>query len=410
MIARGNAIAAQAGSIEATIPAAQIGDGIRVRTAHGEVSGVVVALRAERAIVTLHGAVDGLASGDSVQSDSSALALPLGTMLLGRSVDAQGNPLDRRGSLRGIRVRVSDRVPSPSSRSAIDTPLWTGIRAIDALLTIGRGARIGLFGPPGAGKSTLLHTLVRGAYADAIVIALVGERGREAEEWIRIAPSHATIVCATSDRSAAERIRAANVAMAQAHSLRSRGLHVLLVLDSFARYAAALRETGVLCGESTGRGGYPPSVFAQMARLSEAAGSEHQGSITLVASVLSDGDERDPVSDAARSLLDGHIQLSGQLAGAGHFPAIDLLASASRTMQIVARAGHLTAAAAVRSAVSALARTRDARDLGIMPADAAALRAAASEPAIEAFLRQGSRPSGPAETLSGLAALADTLK
>ncbi len=410
MIARGSVLSACGGLVQASIPAAELGAGVLVRTARGKVTGTVVALHDARADVMLHGDCEGVASGDPVLSDPRSVVMPLGTMLLGRALDPYGKPLDERGALRGLPTPVNADVPLPSARSEIREPLWTGIRTIDALLTIGRGARVGLFGPPGAGKSTLLHMLVRGVCADAVVVALVGERGREAEEWMRVAPGNATVVCATSDRSAAERIRAAHVAIAQASALRGRGLHVLLVLDSLARFASALRESGVLRAESVGRGGYPPSVFAQMAHFLEAAGTGPAGSITLIASILSDGDERDPVSDAARSLLDGHVQLSAELARAGRFPAIDPLASASRTMHLVTEREHQDCASVVRSALAALARTRDARDLGIMPAGAGALRAAACEPVLEDFLRQDERPIPPEQTLSGLAALADTLR
>jgi type III secretion protein N (ATPase) len=281
---------------------------------------------------------------------------------------------------------------------------------MDALLTIGRGARIGIFGPPGCGKSTLLHLLARGAYADAVVIGLVGERGREAEEWMSICPDHASIVCATSDKSAAQRAHAARVAVAQAAALRSRGLHVLLILDSLARFAAALRELAVAQGESVGRAGYPPSVFAELARLVEVAGAVDHGSMTFVASVLSDGDERDPVSEAARSLLDGHIALSPKLAEAGRFPAVDLLASTSRTMQAVVDERHAEDARLVRSAAASLAQTEDARMLGIMPAGAFALLAISAEAQFEALMRQGNLAVPPARSLSMLGALADTLR
>lgn len=316
----------------------------------------------------------------------------------------------------GTRVRTLDRsallppAPAPDERTPFDTPMWTGVRAIDALLPIARGARIGIFGSPGAGKSTLLHTIARGAEADAIVIALVGERGCEAEEWSRVAPPHSTIVCATSDRSASRRIAAAERAMMHADALCRRGLHVLVILDSLARYAYALRERGVGAGEPPGRGGFPPSVFAQMARLLEIGGARKRGSIALVASVLSDGDERDPVSDAARSLLDGHIELSPRLAARGHFPAIDVPSSTSRTAGQAAAAGHRADASVVLRAVDVLHRSEDARSLGVQSQDEFARRAEAVESQIEAFLRQSREPVRSAGTLSALARLADTLR
>lgn len=410
MIVRGSVLSAIGGIVTARVPLASVGDGVRVATARGEIGGVVTALRQRSAIIATHDAVDGISAGDAVWIDPAALTMPLGTELLGRAIDARGCALDNGPQVDGRAMRVSVGAPDPSQRRAIDSPFWTGIRAIDGLLTIGRGARVGIFGPPGCGKSTLLHLLVQAAYADAVVVGLIGERGREAEEWIRLRPRHASIVCATSDRSAAQRVHAARVAVAQADALRSRGLHVLLVLDSLARFAAALREVALAAGESVGRGGYPPSVFGDLARLVEVPGVAGRGSITLVATVLSDGDERDPISDAARSLLDGHIALSPKLAHAGRFPAIDVLASASRTMGQVVNEAHEDDARLVRRGVASLAQTEDARSLGMMPADEFAQRAVAAEAQLEAFLRQGKQAVRPAQSLSALAALADTLR
>jgi FliI/YscN family ATPase len=410
MITRGCVISASGGVIAAQLPAASVGEGVRIAGARGDIAGVVTALQHSHALIATHDAVDGIAAGDTVWCDPAALTMPLGTAMLGRAIDARGIALDEGPKLSGRAKSVAVTAPQLSQRRAVSTPFWTGIRCVDALLTIGRGARIGVFGPPGCGKSTLLHLLMRGAYTDAVVVGLVGERGREAEEWMRLYPRYASIVCATSDRSAAERVHAARIAMAQADTLRSRGLHVLLILDSLARFAAALREVALACGESVGRGGYPPSVFADLAKLVEVPGNARRGSITLVATVLSDGDERDPVSEAARSLLDGHIALSPRLAQAGRFPAIDLLGSTSRTMSEVVQADHDADARLVRRALAALAQTEDARSLGIMPAEPFALRAMAAEPQLEALLRQGKLPARPAQSLSALAAAADILK
>jgi ATP synthase in type III secretion protein N len=335
--------------------------------------------------------------------------LALGTCALGRAIDAFGRPLDGGASLRGRRVKIVLQAPSPAERAPVDQPLWTGIRVLDALLTVGRGARIGVFGAPGAGKTTLIESMVAGCAADAVVVALVGERGREAQRWIERRNARTTIVCATSDRSASERLLAARVAVAHASALRERGLHVLLVLDSLARVAAALRETAVAAGESTGRGGYPPSVFAELARLVEAAGAVRDGSVTLIATVVHDGDERDPVSEAARSLLDGHIALSQKLAHAGRFPAVDVLASASRTMETIADDSHLRAARSVRRALAVLDRIEDARALGITPAEASARAAIAIEDRMELFLRQSRRPADPGATLAVLKEIAGFL-
>lgn len=401
---------ARSGLLDARLPGAAVGDGVRIVSGRGEITGVVTSLRGSHSIIAAHGNVDGIAAGDTAYIDPAALTMPLGTMLLGRSFDARGVALDDGPALRGRAHALPQHAPLPSQRAAITEPFWTGVRAIDALLTIGRGARVGLFGPPGAGKSTLLQLLARGARADAVVVGLVGERGREAEEWIRTALRHASIVCATSDRSPAERVRAARIAMAQAHVLRARGLHVLLIVDSLARFASALREIALASGEPVGRGGYPPSVFADLARYVEVAGRAERGSITLIATVLSDGDERDPVSDAARSLLDGHVQLSVALARAGRYPAIDVPASASRTMTQVVAAGHLHDAQLLRRSLDLLAQTADARALGILPSDAFALTVLAHEAAIARFVEQGPAPEQPAWTLERLHEIADKIR
>ncbi len=331
--------------------------------------------------------------------------LALGACALGRAIDAQGSPLDGGPLLRGRNVPLELRAPRPNDRAPIATPLWTGIRVVDGLLTIGRGARVGIFGAPGAGKTTLIESIVAGCAADAIVVALVGERGREAQHWLERRDDRTTIVCATSDRPPHERLAAAKVAVVHADALRERGLHVLLVIDSLARFAAASREIAVSAGESAGRGGYPPSVFAHMARLVEVAGALEHGSITLLATVINDGDDRDPVSEAARSILDGHITLSTRLVEAGRFPAVDVPASASRTIEAVADESHLRSARIVRRALALLDRLDEARALGIEPADPAARRAIAAENRLEAFLRQDRQACAHDATLSDLSEL-----
>lgn len=410
MLACGIVRGAHGGLLEASLPGASVGSGVRIARSGGDLSGIVVGVRDGMATIAAHGPLDGIAAGTPVRSDPGALALPLGTALLGRALDARGDALDGGGPVAGRRHAIGRAAPSPAERCAISAPLWTGVPAIDALLTFGRGARLGIFGPPGAGKSTLLQGIAAGCEADAFVVGLVGERGREAEEWIQRLRPDTTIICATSDRSAAERARAAEFAMAQAQQLRACGLHVLLVLDSFARYAGALRELRVAAGESVGRGGFPAGVFADLAGLVECAGTTQNGSITLVATVLSDGDERDPVCDCARSLLDGHLQLSSALAHAGRFPAIDVLASASRTMHAVVEPAHASAAARVRRALAALRHTEDARALGMMPADPFTLQAIEAQGDLEDLLWRHSGGESSARTLARLAALCDTLE
>jgi ATP synthase in type III secretion protein N len=410
MNARGRVLGARGGLLEIAIPGARVGGAVRVETAAGTANGTIRSVDACGALVSLHGSLDGIATGTLAYAPPAAQRLPLGTAALGRAFDANANALDDAGPVRGVPTIVQLRAPAPSERSPVRVPLWTGVRVLDALLTFGRGARIGIFGAPGTGKSTLLESIVQGCGVDAVVIGLVGERGREAERWIHSIDERTSIVVATSDRCAGERVQAAHVAATQAVTLRKRGLHVLWVLDSLARVAAALRELGVAAGESTGRGGYPPSVFSEMSRLVEVAGAgRNGGSITLVASVLDDGDDRDPVSDAARSLLDGHVALSSRVAAGGRFPAIDVLASASRTMDAVVVERHRSAARTLRGAIALLERTDDARSLGILPADPYALSIVSHEASIEAFVRQGEEAEVPAQTLAALAKLADTV-
>jgi type III secretion protein N (ATPase) len=390
-------------TVLAALPGARIGDGVYVRAASGAlVAGRVAAVERARVSIAPFGALHGVAVGDRVEVAPDALCCVLGYGALGRALDAAGAALEGRGAVRGLRAPlVRAAAPPPRERLPIDTPFYTGIRAIDGLLTLGRGARVGIFGAPGAGKTTLLETIAASAQGDAVVLGLVGERGREAQAWLERVDRRTTVVCATSDRSAAERVRAAEVALAQADALRRRGLHVVLVLDSLARYAAALREERVALGEPVGRGGYPPGVWAELARFLEGAGNAAPGSITLLATVLSDGDERDPLSDAARSLLDGHIALSNELARAGHHPAIDVLASASRTMNAVAGTHQRLDAEAFRAALALLHETKDARALGLAADGPELERAAAAEPAMLTFLRQR-EPSSPCDTLRSL--------
>ncbi len=400
MIACGIVCSATSATIDAKIPGAAIGDGVRLETVHGGVYGAVTAVRDGVAEIAVHGAASGICAGDRAVADKHALYGPLGVALLGRAIDALGRPLDG-GAAIAHRRPILCRAPSPDERIAVSEPFWTGIRAIDGLLTIGRGARIGIFGPAGAGKSTLLCAIESGSDADAVVVALIGERGREAQHWIEQRTCRTTIVCATSDRAAAERAGAARLALAHAAHLRLRGLHVLLILDSLARLGTALRELAIGRGESLGRGGFPPSVFGELAAYLEVSGACAQGSITMAATVLADGDERDPLSEAARSLLDGHIELSSTLAGKGSYPAIDVLESASRTMPAVTGIDHRRCAQRVRARLAQLRETADARAVGIVSPDPA-------EPALEAFLRQSATQSAQA-TLSQLEALARSL-
>lgn len=396
---------------EAELPRARVGDGVRICARDAIVGARVAALHGSRVVLTPFGSLDGVASGDRVESDPAVLTSPLGAVLLGRAIDATGAPLDHMPPPRGARVAVTGNAHAVADRRPCDAICWTGVRAIDGPLAFGRGARIGIFGSPGAGKSSLLDAVVRGTDADAVVIGLIGERGREAERRLARVDDRTTIVCATSDRAPAERVRAAEVAFGQADALRARGLHVLLVVDSLARVCAAARELATSAGEPVGRAGFPPSVFGLLARLLERAGAVGDGSVTLVATVLSDGpDEHDPVGEAARAALDGHLVLSDRLAQRGHFPAVDVVRSTSRTLAEVAGEEHRRAAGVLRAAVAALDESADARALGLPVAGPFPARCVAAEARIAGFLRQDAGESSePARTLTELQGLADTL-
>lgn len=411
-LGRGSVAATRGDFVLARLPRARVGAGVTVAGRGALLRGRVAALDGTHAVIAPFGSIDGVGIGDVVAEAPGALQCILGYAALGRAIDAAGGALDGGPPLAGRPRPLDADAASDLRRPPVRTPFTTGIRAIDGLLVLGRGARVGLFGAPGVGKTTLLETIAAGAAGDAVVVGLVGERGREAATWLDRLDGRTTIVCATSDRSAPERVRAAELAMAQAVALRDRGLHVVLILDSLARYVAALRETRVALGEAVGRGGYPPAVFAELARFLERAGTAPRGSITLLATVLSDGgDEREPLGDAARSLLDGHIVLSPEIARAGRFPAIDVLASTSRTMHDVVDPGHAAAAAVVRDALARLHASADARAVGLgsLEDDPALAAAVACEPALRAFLEQrGAAAAG--ETRDGLFALAEALE
>lgn len=401
----GEILAVSAGTIEASLPGVHLGS--RVRLESGE-RGVVVALREMRASIVPFDALDAARPGTALYAAPQDERTTLGSALFGRSCNGSGESIDGGAPIRGARRRPLFCAPAPCDRVPIDRPLWSGVRAIDSLLTFGRGARIGVLGGAGVGKTTLLDTIARGCAAEAVIYAAIGERGREAERAIARTDDRTTTIVATGDDRAAEWVAAAEFAMAHAVHLRARGLHVLLLCDSLARYANALRELALARGEPLGRGGWPPSVVPALARWLESAGATRHGSITIVATVLA-ADVEDPLLDATRALLDGHIALSPALAHAGRFPAIDIPGSRSRTMDAVVAPEHLVAANRVREAICLLERSADARALGMHGDDPRLLAAVAAEPELRALLEQGPEPAEPERSLRILAEAADKL-
>jgi flagellum-specific ATP synthase len=353
----------------------------------------VVGFSNDRAFLMPAGDVHGLSSGASVvpaaafvavprlgerrHTDRAAgygmLRLPLGDGLLGRVVDAQGEPMDRMGPIVNVTSRPMDRKPiNAMDRAPVRETLDTGVRAINALLTIGRGQRIGLFAGSGVGKSVLMGMMARYTQADVIVVGLIGERGREVKEFIEDilgaeGRARAVVVAAPADAPPLLRMQGASYATAIAESFRDKGKHVLLLMDSLTRYAMAQREIALAIGEPPATKGYPPSCFAKMPALVERSGNglHGVGSITAFYTVLSEGDDQqDPIADAARAILDGHIVLSRALAESGHFPAIDIEQSASRVMHNVVSREHFEMARRFRAINSRYEKGRDLVQIG----------------------------------------------
>ncbi|WP_072716327.1 FliI/YscN family ATPase [Rhodothermus profundi] len=358
----------------------------------------VVGLRGHTTILMPLEETRGLRAGYLVEPSALPLTIRVGEAMLGRVVDANGRPIDGKGPLTVTDEQpVRNDPPPPLTRRMIDTPLFTGIRAIDAFLTLGRGQRIGIFAGSGVGKSTLLGMIARRARADVNVIALIGERGREVQEFIadNLGPEglkRSVVVAVTGDQAAMSRVKGASVAMAIAEYFRDRGLDVLLMMDSITRVAMAQREIGLAVGEPPTTRGYTPSVFAMLPRLLERAGPGERGTITGIFTVLVDADDmNDPIGDAVRGILDGHIVLSRRLAHANHFPAIDVLQSVSRVMPRVTTPEHR---ALVEEARRLLATYQEAEDLIRVGAYETGTRpeidrAILAHEALMAFLRQG---------------------
>jgi type III secretion protein N (ATPase) len=361
--ARGRVVRAIGTVLRAVMPEARLGELCRIRGTSGRpLLAEIVGLDGDETILAPLGDVAGLTAGAEVEPTGDVLRAPVGPALLGRVLDGLGRPLDAatRGPLGHHRTRAVMGEPPPAlERQRVTQPLALGVRAIDGLITCGEGQRMGIYGEPGGGKSTLLSSLVRGAGVDVVVVALVGERGREVRDFLEHQIDEATrsrtvMVVATSERPAVERLKASYTATTIAESFRDEGLRVLLVLDSVTRFARALREVGLAAGEPPTRRGFPPSVMAELPRLMERAGPGKIGSITAFYTVLVEGDgSGDPVAEETRSILDGHIVLSPSLASAGHYPAIDVLVSRSRLMDVVTDREQRASAAKIREIMHA---------------------------------------------------------
>lgn len=363
-----------------------------------ELSAEVIGFDEDDAILSPIGSMEGLSTRTRIIATGQALGVQVGDALLGRVLSPMGEFLDGPPPVAaGLRrYPLHAEPPAPFSRQIISGPMSLGVRAIDGLLTLGQGQRMGIFGEPGVGKSSLLASIVRNSDADVIVIGLIGERGREVRELLQEqldaqARARTVAVVATSDRPAAERVRAAYVATVQAEYHRDQGRNVLLLMDSLTRFARAQREIGLAVGEPPTRRGYPPSFFSALPRLLERAGPGSAGSITALYTVLTEGEAAmDPVAEESRSILDGHIVLSGELAQREHFPAIDVLHSRSRLMDQVASREHKRLAARMRELIARRRQIELLIQVGEYAAgsDPLADEAIARHDAIEAFLRQ----------------------
>lgn len=387
--------------VRASLPEAWVGELCEIRNPRSRtpVKAEVVGFDSGDALLMPLGELANIGPASEVYPLGHGLTVPVGEELLGRVLNGLGEPMDTH--LHGeLRCRESYPVagapPDPLRRQRVTKPLSIGVRAIDSVLACGEGQRVGLFAAAGVGKSTLLGMIARNTEADVNVIALIGERGREVRDFLEhdLGPEgmrRSVVICATSDQPSLVRLKGAYVATAVAEYFRDRGQKVMLMMDSVTRFARAQREVGLACGEPPARAGYTPSVFAELPKLLERAGNSDKGSITAFYTVLVAGDDmNEPVADEVRSILDGHIILSRDMAAREHYPAIDVLASVSRVMRAVSEAPHVRAANRLRETLAVYEKSRDlillgAYEQGSDPRVDFAIR---KVEAIEAFLKQ----------------------
>ena len=359
-------------TIESIGPTAKLNDLCHIITkdTNQVINAEVVGFRDDRVLLMPYDQVAGVGLGSRVENTNAPLKVKAGEELLGKTLDGLGNPIDGTTLAPMQEYSVEAQPPDPLTREIIDQVLPLGVRAVDGLITIGRGQRIGIFAGSGVGKSTLLGMFARNTKADINVIALIGERGREVREFVERdlgeeGMKRSVVIVATSDKPALIRNKAAKTATAIAEYFRDQGKDVLLMMDSLTRFSMAQREIGLASGEPPVTRGYPPSVYSEMPKLLERAGTSDKGSITGLYTVLVDGDDmNEPITDTARSILDGHIMLSRKLGQKNHYPAIDVLQSISRVMSSIATSEHKELAGKLRNVMATYNEAEDLINIG----------------------------------------------
>ena len=405
-IASGKLVRVVGLTLEATGCKAPIGSLCQIETMNGDMEAEVVGFSGDNLFLMPSEQINGILPGAKVTPLTQEAGMPVGMELLGRVVDGVGNPLDGLGPLyTENRASLSAEPINPLARKPINEPLDVGIKAINGLLTVGKGQRIGLFAGSGVGKSVTLGMMTRGTTAQVVVVGLIGERGREVKEFIEEilgveGRQRSVVVAAPADSSPLMRLKGCQTALTIAEYFRDQGLDVLLLMDSLTRFAQAQREIALSVGEPPATKGYPPSVFAKLPALVERAGNggPNQGSITAFFTVLTEGDDlQDPIADASRAILDGHIVLSREMADAGHYPAIDVEKSVSRVMPQVTNEEHVLMSKAVRQVLSICRKNQDLVSIGAYKpgTDQAIDSAFTLKPQLDQYLQQSMKESVP---------------
>ncbi|PJC88265.1 flagellum-specific ATP synthase FliI [Vibrio sp. HA2012] len=405
-IAAGKLVRVVGLTLEAIGCRAPIGSLCKVETLNGEMEAEVVGFSGDNLFLMPSEQITGVLPGAKVTPMTGDSGLPVGMELLGRVIDGVGNPLDGLGEIyTEHRASFSSEPMNPLLRKPISEPLDVGLKAINGLLTVGKGQRIGLFAGSGVGKSVTLGMMTRGTTAQVVVVGLIGERGREVKEFIEEilgedGRRRSVVVAAPADSSPLMRLKGCQTALTIAEYFRDQGLDVLLLMDSLTRFAQAQREIALSVGEPPATKGYPPSVFAKLPALVERAGngSPEQGSITAFFTVLTEGDDlQDPIADASRAILDGHIVLSREMADAGHYPAIDVEKSVSRVMPQITSEEHVLMSKAVRQILSICRKNQDLVSIGAYKpgTDNAIDSAFTIKPSLDQYLQQSMKESVP---------------